>query len=95
MMNVGENRAQNGVLDCPKLKNEENFLSIGRKGSSRYAEVGLRVLRGVRDESKYLKNPEKLRESLLYYHFGDILLHLYYQVDRDSGENAPHKLVIK
>ncbi|KAC9988343.1 hypothetical protein E3N88_44975 [Mikania micrantha] len=45
MMNVGENRALNGVLDCPESKNEEKFLSIGRKGSSRYAEVGLRVLR--------------------------------------------------
>ncbi|KAD4586558.1 hypothetical protein E3N88_24159 [Mikania micrantha] len=45
MMKVGENRAQNGVLDCPESKNEEKFLSIGRKGSSRFAvreaQIGL------------------------------------------------------
>ncbi|KAD5318262.1 hypothetical protein E3N88_18208 [Mikania micrantha] len=45
MRNVGENRAQNGVLDCPKSKNEEKFLSIGRLDTSRYAMEGLRVLR--------------------------------------------------
>ncbi|KAD7117246.1 hypothetical protein E3N88_04514 [Mikania micrantha] len=27
-MNVGENRAQNGVTDCPESRNEENFQSI-------------------------------------------------------------------
>ncbi|KAD0299844.1 hypothetical protein E3N88_44490 [Mikania micrantha] len=48
MMNVGENRVQNGVLDCPKSKNEEKFLSIERMDSSRYAMEGLRVLRGTR-----------------------------------------------
>ncbi|KAD2805636.1 hypothetical protein E3N88_18476 [Mikania micrantha] len=45
MMNVGENRVQNGVLDCPESKNEEKSLSVGRLDSSRYAEVGLEVLR--------------------------------------------------
>ncbi|KAD3336899.1 hypothetical protein E3N88_32418 [Mikania micrantha] len=30
MMNVGENRVRNGVLDCPKSKNEEKFLSVDR-----------------------------------------------------------------
>ncbi|KAD4584589.1 hypothetical protein E3N88_22190 [Mikania micrantha] len=44
-MNVGENRVQNGVLDCPESKNEEKSLSVGRLDSSRYAEVGLEVLR--------------------------------------------------
>ncbi|KAD2805331.1 hypothetical protein E3N88_38708 [Mikania micrantha] len=45
MMNVGKNRAQNGVLDCPESKNEEKFLSIDRMGSSRFAvreaQIGL------------------------------------------------------
>ncbi|KAD4585391.1 hypothetical protein E3N88_22992 [Mikania micrantha] len=45
MRNVGENCVQNGVLDCPKSKNEEKFLSVGRLDSSRYAMEGLRVLR--------------------------------------------------
>ncbi|KAD3642349.1 hypothetical protein E3N88_31573 [Mikania micrantha] len=61
MMNVGENRAPNGVLDCPKSKNEEKFLSVGRMGSSRYAEVGLRVLRGTRCMENIEDSPEKLR----------------------------------
>ncbi|KAD3067325.1 hypothetical protein E3N88_35205 [Mikania micrantha] len=47
MMNVGENRVQNGVLDCPESENEEKFLSIDRMGSSRYAMEGLRVLRDL------------------------------------------------
>ncbi|KAD4586019.1 hypothetical protein E3N88_23620 [Mikania micrantha] len=45
--NIGENGSRNGVTDCPESKNEEKSLSIGRKGLSRYAEVGLRVLRGT------------------------------------------------
>ncbi|KAD4385728.1 hypothetical protein E3N88_25897 [Mikania micrantha] len=45
MMNVGENRAQNGVLDCPESKNEEKFLSIGILASSRYAMEELNFLR--------------------------------------------------
>ncbi|KAD4180241.1 hypothetical protein E3N88_28832 [Mikania micrantha] len=36
MMNVGENRVQNGVLDCPESIKEEKSLSIGRKGLSRF-----------------------------------------------------------
>ncbi|KAD6796560.1 hypothetical protein E3N88_07456 [Mikania micrantha] len=44
MMNVGENRVQNGVLDCPESKNEEKFLSVERLDSSRYAKEGSRVL---------------------------------------------------
>ncbi|KAD5961199.1 hypothetical protein E3N88_12672 [Mikania micrantha] len=64
-MNVGENRVQNGVLDCPESKNEEKSLSVGRLDSSRYAEVGLEVL----------------RESSLYYQFGDTLLPYYHQTD--------------
>ncbi|KAD4585987.1 hypothetical protein E3N88_23588 [Mikania micrantha] len=47
MMNVGENRVQNGVLDCPESKFEENFLSVELVDSSRYAMERLRVLRGV------------------------------------------------
>ncbi|KAD5803584.1 hypothetical protein E3N88_14944 [Mikania micrantha] len=35
MMNVGENRAQNGVLDSPESKNEEKLLSVGRLDPSR------------------------------------------------------------
>ncbi|KAD5508621.1 hypothetical protein E3N88_16324 [Mikania micrantha] len=35
MMNVGENRAQNGVTDCPESRNEENFQSIELLDSSR------------------------------------------------------------
>ena len=48
MMNVGENLAQNGVLDSPESKNEEKLLSIGRLDPSRYAMEGLRILRGTR-----------------------------------------------
>ncbi|KAD7117852.1 hypothetical protein E3N88_05120 [Mikania micrantha] len=47
MMNVGENRVQNGVLDCPESKNEEKFLSIELLESSRYAKARLRVLRDL------------------------------------------------
>ncbi|KAD3640254.1 hypothetical protein E3N88_29477 [Mikania micrantha] len=35
MMNVGENRARNGVTDCPESRNEENFQSIELLDSSR------------------------------------------------------------
>ncbi|KAD5507730.1 hypothetical protein E3N88_15433 [Mikania micrantha] len=45
MMNVGENCAQNGVLDSPKSKNEEKSLSVGRLDPSRYAMDGFRILR--------------------------------------------------
>ncbi|KAD6119027.1 hypothetical protein E3N88_10298 [Mikania micrantha] len=48
MMNVDENYVQNGILDCPEMKNEENFLSIELLASSRYAEAGLRVIGGTR-----------------------------------------------
>ncbi|KAD4586581.1 hypothetical protein E3N88_24182 [Mikania micrantha] len=48
MMNVGKNREQNGVRECPESKNEEKFISIELWGSSRYAEAGLRVLGGTR-----------------------------------------------
>ncbi|KAD1040245.1 hypothetical protein E3N88_43387 [Mikania micrantha] len=48
MMNVGENRVQNGVLDCPESKNEEKFLSIEFLALSRYAKARLRILRGTR-----------------------------------------------
>ncbi|KAD5960798.1 hypothetical protein E3N88_12270 [Mikania micrantha] len=62
MRNVGENRVQNGVLDCPKSKNEEKFLSVGRLDSSRYAmEVGLRVLRGTRCMQNILDSSGNLR----------------------------------
>ncbi|KAD2805343.1 hypothetical protein E3N88_38720 [Mikania micrantha] len=63
MMNVGEKRAQNGVLDCPESKNEEKFLSIDRMGSSRYAEVGLRVLRDAWKISKILSKSFVVREA--------------------------------
>ncbi|KAD7476911.1 hypothetical protein E3N88_00047 [Mikania micrantha] len=121
MMNVGENRAQNGVLDCPESKNEEKLLSVGRLDPSRkrrkitkcwstgpiavrdgevenpprYA-MHVKYLRFLRISSRYAKPfwaPR--RESSLYYQFGDTLLHLYYQVDCDSGENALHKIVVK
>ncbi|KAD6119437.1 hypothetical protein E3N88_10708 [Mikania micrantha] len=36
MMNVGENRARNGVTDCPESRNEENFQSIELLDSSRH-----------------------------------------------------------
>ncbi|KAD1215670.1 hypothetical protein E3N88_43145 [Mikania micrantha] len=39
MRNVGENRVQNGVLDCPESKNEEKFLSIGFLASSRILKL--------------------------------------------------------
>ncbi|KAD1053250.1 hypothetical protein E3N88_43354 [Mikania micrantha] len=45
VMNVGENRVQNGVLDGLESKNEENFLSIELLDSSRYAKDRMRVLR--------------------------------------------------
>ncbi|KAD6454595.1 hypothetical protein E3N88_09301 [Mikania micrantha] len=52
MMNVGENRARNGVTGCPESKNEEKFLSIELLDSSRYAKDGLRVLGGTRWSKK-------------------------------------------
>ncbi|KAD6118776.1 hypothetical protein E3N88_10047 [Mikania micrantha] len=39
MMNVGVNRARNGVTDCPELRNEENFQSIELLDSSRLHEM--------------------------------------------------------
>ncbi|KAD5961915.1 hypothetical protein E3N88_13388 [Mikania micrantha] len=47
MMNVGKNRVQNGVLDCPESKNEEKSPSVGRLDPSRYAMIAkyLRFLR--------------------------------------------------
>ncbi|KAD2804559.1 hypothetical protein E3N88_37936 [Mikania micrantha] len=51
MMNVGENRVQNGVLDCPESKNEENFLSVERVDSSRYA-MHAKYLRFLRISSR-------------------------------------------
>ncbi|KAD2171602.1 hypothetical protein E3N88_41704 [Mikania micrantha] len=45
MMNVGENRARNGVTDCPESRNEENFQSMELLDSSRYAKERLRILR--------------------------------------------------
>ncbi|KAD6794788.1 hypothetical protein E3N88_05684 [Mikania micrantha] len=44
MMNVGENRAQNGVMDCPESRNEENFQSIELLDSSRLRENRARYL---------------------------------------------------
>ncbi|KAD7117062.1 hypothetical protein E3N88_04330 [Mikania micrantha] len=52
MMNVGENRVQNGVLDCPKSKNEEKFPSVDRMGSSRYTMEGLSFLRAMADQAE-------------------------------------------
>ncbi|KAD4584155.1 hypothetical protein E3N88_21756 [Mikania micrantha] len=47
MMNMGENRVQNGVTDCPESRNE---VSVGKweKWPSRYAEEEIRSLRGTR-----------------------------------------------
>ncbi|KAD6796511.1 hypothetical protein E3N88_07407 [Mikania micrantha] len=44
MMNVGENRARNGVLNSPKSKNEEKSRSIELRGSSWCAKAMLRIL---------------------------------------------------
>ncbi|KAD3067040.1 hypothetical protein E3N88_34920 [Mikania micrantha] len=66
MMNVGENRVQNGVLDCPEMKNEENFLSIEQLGSSRYAKDGLKVL----GDTRWNKISEILRISSRYAKLG-------------------------
>ncbi|KAD5802991.1 hypothetical protein E3N88_14351 [Mikania micrantha] len=49
-MNVGENRARNGVTDCPESRNEENFKDIMFWDYSRYAKVVLGFLRDVRIE---------------------------------------------
>ncbi|KAD4887933.1 hypothetical protein E3N88_20006 [Mikania micrantha] len=59
MMNVGENRVQNGVLDCPELKNEEKFLSVEQLDSSRYAKEGLRVLRDALQMKNTAKSSSK------------------------------------
>ncbi|KAD7476955.1 hypothetical protein E3N88_00091 [Mikania micrantha] len=69
MMNVGENLAQKRVLDCPKSINEENFLSVDRMGSSRYAMEGLRILRGTRCLENILDSSGNLRgtRSLLWH----------------------------
>ncbi|KAD4584981.1 hypothetical protein E3N88_22582 [Mikania micrantha] len=45
MVNVGENRARNGVTDCPESRNEENFQSMELLDSSRYATERLMILR--------------------------------------------------
>ncbi|KAD4385404.1 hypothetical protein E3N88_25572 [Mikania micrantha] len=37
MVNIGENRARNGVPDCPESQNEENSKNVKVKGSRRYA----------------------------------------------------------
>ncbi|KAD4179966.1 hypothetical protein E3N88_28557 [Mikania micrantha] len=47
MMNVGENRARNGVTDFPESQNEV-FVEKWGKWSSRYAKEELRTLRGTR-----------------------------------------------
>ncbi|KAD6119279.1 hypothetical protein E3N88_10550 [Mikania micrantha] len=62
MMNVSKNRVQNGVLDCPESKNEENFLSIELLDSSRYSKDMLRVLGGTR----WTKYQRFFRISSLY-----------------------------
>ncbi|KAD2805627.1 hypothetical protein E3N88_39004 [Mikania micrantha] len=48
MVNVGENRARNGVTDCPESRNEEKFQSMELLDSSRYATERLRILHGTR-----------------------------------------------
>ncbi|KAD2805878.1 hypothetical protein E3N88_39255 [Mikania micrantha] len=47
MMNMGENRARNGVTDCPKSRNKEKFQSMELLDSSRYATERLRTLRAA------------------------------------------------
>ncbi|KAD6796593.1 hypothetical protein E3N88_07489 [Mikania micrantha] len=56
MMNVGENRAQNGVTDCPESRNEENFQSIELLDSSRYAMK-------FEDPSRYATDLKYLKSS--------------------------------
>ncbi|KAD3067823.1 hypothetical protein E3N88_35703 [Mikania micrantha] len=62
MMNVDENRAQNGVLDCRNRKNEEKSLSVGRPDSSRYAMDGLRILRD-NEALRYVPTGNILRQT--------------------------------
>ncbi|KAD3336304.1 hypothetical protein E3N88_31823 [Mikania micrantha] len=62
MVNVGENRARNGVTDCLESRNEENFQSMELLDSSRYATERLRILRGTR----WTKISEILRISSRY-----------------------------
>ncbi|KAD5803467.1 hypothetical protein E3N88_14827 [Mikania micrantha] len=45
MVNVGENRARNGVTDSPKSRNEGKFQSMELLDLSRYATERLRTLR--------------------------------------------------
>ncbi|KAD0358282.1 hypothetical protein E3N88_44393 [Mikania micrantha] len=54
-MNVGENRARNGVMDCPESRNEEKL--------QRYYALGLFAVRegGFESPSRYAKNPKHLR----------------------------------
>ncbi|KAC9469346.1 hypothetical protein E3N88_45784 [Mikania micrantha] len=47
MVNVGENRARNGVTDSPKLRNEGKFQSMELLDLSRYATERLRTLRAI------------------------------------------------
>ncbi|KAD2393242.1 hypothetical protein E3N88_40219 [Mikania micrantha] len=84
MMNVGENRAQNGVLDCPESKNEEKFLSDDRMGSSRYAMEKLSFLRDLFGTSSRYATGVALQQSDLlhqisckmkFYFFYSLLLH--------------------
>ncbi|KAD3066822.1 hypothetical protein E3N88_34702 [Mikania micrantha] len=53
MMNVGENRARNGVTDCPESRNEENFQSIELLDSSR-SRRNIRHSTEVEEEHKTL-----------------------------------------
>ncbi|KAD4982503.1 hypothetical protein E3N88_19174 [Mikania micrantha] len=47
MVNVGENRARNGVTDCPESRNEGKFQSMEFLDSSRYTTKRLRILRDL------------------------------------------------
>ncbi|KAD5802833.1 hypothetical protein E3N88_14193 [Mikania micrantha] len=62
MVNAGENRARNGVTDCPESRNEEKFQSMELLDSSRYATKILRILRSTR----WNKVSEILRISSRY-----------------------------
>ncbi|KAC9514747.1 hypothetical protein E3N88_45719 [Mikania micrantha] len=69
MMNVGENRARNGVTDCPESQNEEKFQSMELLDSSQYATERLRTLRGTRwlknilDSSGFLRGKECFQDK--------------------------------
>ncbi|KAD4180050.1 hypothetical protein E3N88_28641 [Mikania micrantha] len=107
MMNVGENRVQNGVTDYLESKNEEKFLSIELLDSSWYAKDGMRVLGGefrttpfhfsvlqiLGNFCKSISEQMICITAVFVIACDFCVISWDFAVDSDSGETALHKLV--